>query len=57
MKRFVVNHLKVTGYDAGVCKSKWLSSGRVPGGTVFHILIVKWDSKGGKSMGWNFMLM
>jgi hypothetical protein len=41
VKRFVVNHLKVTGYDAGVCKSKWLSSGRVPGGSISCPRIVK----------------
>lgn len=40
VKRFVVNHLKVTGYDAGVCKSKWLSSGRVPGGEYEYIDVV-----------------
>ena len=33
VKRFVVKHLKVAGYDAAVCMSKWLSSGGVPGGT------------------------
>jgi len=35
VKRFVVKHLKVAGYDAAVCMSKWLSSGRVPGGIFF----------------------
>lgn len=33
VKRFVVKHLKVAGFDALVCSSKWLSSGRVPGGS------------------------
>lgn len=37
VKRFVVSHLKVTGYDAAVCKSKWLSSGRVPGGKISQL--------------------
>lgn len=36
VKRFIVKHLKVAGYDAAVCKSKWLSSGRVPGGIISH---------------------
>lgn len=40
VKRFVVNHLKVTGYDAAVCKCKWLSSGRVPGGEYEYIDVV-----------------
>lgn len=38
VKRFVVRHLKLSGHDASVCKSKWLSSGRVPGG-IHHTLI------------------
>lgn len=40
VKRFVVNHLNVTGYDAAVCKCKWLSSGRVPGGEYEYIDVV-----------------
>lgn len=37
VKRFVVKHLKVAGFDAVVCSSKWLSSGRVPGGEYEYI--------------------
>jgi hypothetical protein len=33
-KRFVVKRLKVAGYSASVCKTKWPTSGRVPGGTI-----------------------
>lgn len=40
VKRFIVKHLKVAGYDAAVCKSKWLSSGRVPGGEYEYIDVV-----------------
>lgn len=41
-KRFLVKHLKVAGYSASVCKSKWVSAGRVPGGAksipiLFHL--------------------
>jgi uncharacterized protein (TIGR01615 family) len=40
VKRFVVNHLKLMGYGAGVCNCKWLSSGQVPGGEYEYIDVV-----------------
>lgn len=40
VKRFVVKNLKAAGYDAAVCMSKWLSSGRVPGGEYEYIDVV-----------------
>lgn len=40
-KRFVVKRLKAAGYSASVCKTKWPTSGRVPGGTIckLHLCI------------------
>ncbi|XP_073392012.1 uncharacterized protein [Physcomitrium patens] len=40
IKRLVVKHLKMASYSASVCKSKWLSSGRVPGGEYEYIDVV-----------------
>lgn len=37
IKWFVVKHLKVAAYAAAVCKSKWVSAGRVPGGEYEYI--------------------
>lgn len=37
IKWFVVKHLKVASYGASVCKSKWASAGRVPGGEYEYI--------------------
>lgn len=31
-RRYVVKHLRSSGYNAAMCKSKWHNSGRVPGG-------------------------
>lgn len=60
-KRFLVKHLKVAGYSASVCKSKWVSAGRVPGGAIsipilfhstlrrllqFHSAVVHWRNCG-----------
>ncbi|CAM6024260.1 unnamed protein product [Sphagnum balticum] len=39
-KRFVVKHLKALGYNSAVCKSRWPSSGRVPGGEYEYIDVV-----------------
>lgn len=36
-KRFVVKRLKAAGYNASVCKTKWPTSGRVPGGTICNL--------------------
>lgn len=40
IKRFIVKHLKTAAYGASVCKSKWQSSGRVPGGEYEYIDVV-----------------
>lgn len=40
MKRFIVRHLKASGYSASVCKSQWPSSGHVPGGEYEYIDVV-----------------
>jgi uncharacterized protein (TIGR01615 family) len=37
IKWFVVKHLKMASYAASVCKSKWVSAGRVPGGEYEYI--------------------
>lgn len=45
VKRFVVKHLQVTGYDAALRKSKWISSGRVPGGEYEYIDVIINDDR------------
>lgn len=40
IKRYIVKHLKASGYNASVCKSEWANSGRVPGGEYEYIDIV-----------------
>lgn len=40
IKRFIVKHLRTAAYSASVCKSKWQSSGRVPGGEYEYVDVV-----------------
>jgi len=32
IRQFLVKHLRISGYDAAVCSSKWQSFDKVPGG-------------------------
>lgn len=37
IRRLLVKHLRLSGYDAAVCSTKWSNSGRVPGGEYEYI--------------------
>lgn len=37
---YLVKLMKLSGYDAGVCASKWQGSGKVPGGMLLYILLI-----------------
>ncbi|XP_002974803.2 uncharacterized protein LOC9636730 [Selaginella moellendorffii] len=37
LRSFLVKRLRKAGYDAGICKSRWQSVGRVPGGEYEYI--------------------
>eukprot|EP00249_Psilotum_nudum_P013109 c24155_g1_i1 orf=37-1188(-) len=37
IRRLAVKRLRMSGYDASVCKSKWLNTGKVPGGEYEYI--------------------
>lgn len=39
-KRFLVKHLKVAGYSASICQSKWLTTAGVPGGAFLNTSVV-----------------
>ncbi|XP_024402749.1 uncharacterized protein [Physcomitrium patens] len=45
VNRFVVKHLRVAGYDAAECKSKWHCSGRIPGGEYEYIDVIVNDEQ------------
>ena len=36
---YLVKLMRLSGYDAGVCASKWQGSGKVPGGMPYYIYI------------------
>ncbi|KAH7282321.1 hypothetical protein KP509_35G024800 [Ceratopteris richardii] len=38
IRRILVNHLMRLGYDAAICTSKWLKSGKMPGGVLYLCL-------------------
>lgn len=40
IRRLLVKHLRLSGYDAAVCSSKWSNSGKVPGGEYEYIDVV-----------------
>ena len=35
----LLQHLRISGYDAAICNSKWLKSGSIPGGTYIQTKI------------------
>eukprot|EP00250_Pteridium_aquilinum_P005239 c15366_g1_i1 orf=412-1608(+) len=37
IRRLLVKHLHLSGYDAAICSSKWSNSGKVPGGEYEYI--------------------
>ncbi|XP_074298158.1 uncharacterized protein LOC141628976 [Silene latifolia] len=37
LKRKVMSHLRAKGFDAGLCKSRWVKTGRFPAGTYEYI--------------------
>lgn len=45
---YLVKLLKLSGYDAGVCASKWQGSGKgrglVPGGMTYYIFLILQES-------------
>ncbi|KAJ7975807.1 Protein of unknown function (DUF506) [Quillaja saponaria] len=43
---YLVKLLRLSGYDAGVCASKWQGSGKVPGGDHEYIDVVNYNSSG-----------
>lgn len=40
IRRLLVKHLRLSGYDAAVCSSKWSNSGKVPGGEYEYIDVI-----------------
>lgn len=36
---YLVKLMRLSGYDAGVCASKWQASGKVPGGMPFCVFL------------------
>ncbi|OIW07377.1 hypothetical protein TanjilG_10212 [Lupinus angustifolius] len=44
---YLVKLMKLSGYDAGVCASKWQGSGKVPGGDHEYIDVVVNNNSGG----------
>lgn len=40
IRRLLVKHLRLSGYDAAVCSSKWQNSGKVPGGEYEYIDVI-----------------
>ncbi|KAJ7971272.1 Protein of unknown function (DUF506) [Quillaja saponaria] len=43
---YLVKLMRLSGYDAGVCASKWQGSGKVPGGDHEYIDVVNYNSSG-----------
>jgi len=37
---YLVKLMRLSGYDAGVCASKWQGSGKVPGGMPYYIFFI-----------------
>lgn len=48
IRRLLVKYLKLSGYDAAVCSSKWQSSGKVPGGEYEYIDVIFQGNTGGR---------
>ncbi|KAI5066531.1 hypothetical protein GOP47_0019155 [Adiantum capillus-veneris] len=46
IRRLLVKHLRLSGYDAAVCSAKWTNSGKVPGGE-YEYIDVAFESNGG----------
>nr|GMD57589.1 Signal transduction histidine-protein kinase [Ipomoea batatas]GME16508.1 Signal transduction histidine-protein kinase [Ipomoea batatas] len=47
IKYSLVKLLRLLGYDAGVCSSKWQGNGKVPAGDYEYVDVIKYDDAGG----------
>ncbi|MCO5570245.1 hypothetical protein L7F22_023964 [Adiantum nelumboides] len=51
IRRLLVKHLRLSGYDAAVCSAKWSNSGKVPGGE-YEYIDISFKCDGGVSDRW-----